>query len=186
MENKPDNILLQKWLPQQDLLGHPHIRVFVTQGGLQSIEESITNGVPMVVLPIIADQPFNAKRMKNLGIAKVLEIETMTRDQLQEAIIEVAQTKKYKDNVLKYQKLILDQPNTGIEKAIWWIEYVLRHNGAAHLRYSAVDTPFYKYYLLDVISFFIVIVVSFLFILVKLYKIVIYFSKHFKKSKKID
>ncbi|XP_049819200.1 UDP-glycosyltransferase UGT5-like [Aethina tumida] len=186
MENKPDNILLQKWLPQQDLLGHPNIRVFVTQGGLQSIEESISNGVPMVILPIIADQPFNAKRMENLRIAKVLEIETMTRDQLHEAIVEVAQTKEYKDNVLKYQKLILDQPNTGIEKAIWWIEYVLRHNGATHLRYSAVDTPFYKYYLLDVISFFIVMVISFLFVLVKLYKIIIYFSNDIKKSKKID
>ncbi|XP_049819201.1 UDP-glycosyltransferase UGT4-like [Aethina tumida] len=186
MENKPDNILLQKWLPQQDLLGHPNVRVFVTQGGFQSIEESIVNGVPMVVLPIIADQHFNAQRMKHLGIAKVLDIETMTRDELKNAIIEVAQTKKYKDIVLKYQKLMLDQPNTGIEKAIWWIEYVIRHNGASHLRYSAMDTPFYKYYLLDVIGFFLVIFIIFLLLLLKLYKLVKYFPKAVIKNKKIN
>lgn len=46
-----------------------------------------------------------------------------------------------------------DQPMSALEKAVWWIEYVLRHNGAKHLRYGGVDMPLYQYYMLDVFAF---------------------------------
>lgn len=50
-------------------------------------------------------------------------------------------------------ELALDQPMTGLEKAVWWTEYVIRHKGARHLRSPALDIPAYQYYLLDVIGF---------------------------------
>lgn len=58
---------------------------------------------------------------------------------------------------------------SGVEKAVWWIEYVLRHNGARHLRSPAVDMPFYQYYLLDVIG---VTIVGLAIILYAFYKVV--------------
>lgn len=42
---------------------------------------------------------------------------------------------------------------TGLETAIWWTEYVIRHKGAKQLRNPAADIPLYQYYLLDVVSF---------------------------------
>lgn len=44
---------------------------------------------------------------------------------------------------------------TGLEKAVWWTEYVIRNKGAKHLRNPAADIPFYQYYLIDVISFLV-------------------------------
>ncbi|XP_063913087.1 UDP-glycosyltransferase UGT4-like [Zophobas morio] len=38
------NILCREWLPQIQILEHPNLKVFVTQGGLQSLEESISAG----------------------------------------------------------------------------------------------------------------------------------------------
>lgn len=39
----------------------------------------------------------------------------------------------------------------GLEKAVWWTEYVLRH-GTQHLRSPSADIPLYQYYFLDVIA----------------------------------
>lgn len=73
---------------------------------------------------------------------------------------------------MKLSKLIQDQPMSGLESAIWWTEYVIRHKGAKQLRNPAADIPFYQYYLLDVIGFiilvFYIIVRSFIFVVKRL------------------
>lgn len=42
---------------------------------------------------------------------------------------------------------------TGLEKAVWWTEYVIRNKGAKLLRNPIRDLPLYQYYFLDVIGF---------------------------------
>lgn len=41
-----------------------------------------------------------------------------------------------------------------MDKAVFWIEYVIRHEGAPHLRTAANDLYWFQYYLLDVIAVF--------------------------------
>jgi glucuronosyltransferase len=43
-----------------------------------------------------------------------------------------------------------DQPQTPLERAVYWTEYVIRHKGAPHLRSAAADLSWYQYLLLDV------------------------------------
>ncbi|KAG5858258.1 UDP-glucuronosyltransferase 2A3, partial [Gonioctena quinquepunctata] len=69
---------------------HPNVKVFVTQGGLQSIEEAISNGVPMVGLPFFADQPVNVRILAEKGLAIEVDHHTMTKEDLKGAILEVA------------------------------------------------------------------------------------------------
>lgn len=56
-----------------------------------------------------------------------------------------------------------------MDTATYWVEYVIRHGGAPHLRVAALDLPWYKYFLLDVIA---VILGVTLLVLLVLYKIV--------------
>lgn len=74
--------------------GHPNIKAFVTQGGLQSMEEAISNGVPLIGMPFFGDQPLNVAKMVKLGIAQTVDTEKVTSDLLKEAIIEVAENPK--------------------------------------------------------------------------------------------
>lgn len=57
-----------------------------------------------------------------------------------------------------------------IDTGVYWIEYVIRHKGAAHLRSPALDLPFYQYLLLDVIAISIAITILTTFLLHNLFR----------------
>ena len=59
---------------------------------------------------------------------------------------------------MRISQLIKDSPRTPLEKTGDWVEYVLRHGGARHLRAQVFNIPWYQYYLLDVIAFLIAVV----------------------------
>lgn len=44
-----------------------------------------------------------------------------------------------------------DQPQTPLERAVWWTEHVLRHKGAAHLRSPAANMHWTEYYAIDLV-----------------------------------
>ncbi|KAM6980572.1 UDP-glucuronosyltransferase 2B31-like [Aplochiton taeniatus] len=48
-----NNTLFVDWMPQNDLLGHPKTKVFVSHGGTNGIFESIYHGVPIITIPAI-------------------------------------------------------------------------------------------------------------------------------------
>lgn len=83
-------------------------------------------------------------------------------------------------------ELSLDQPMTGLQRAVWWTEYVLRTRNTKHLRGSVTNIPLYKYYLIDVIGLTIavIIIISYLFIKLllflsyKLYEFEVNVNKH--------
>jgi glucuronosyltransferase len=53
----------------------------------------------------------------------------------------------------KISALSKDEPGSSLNRVIWWAEYVIRHNGAKHLRSAALDLAWYQYLLLDVVAF---------------------------------
>lgn len=71
--------------------------------------------------------------------------------------------------VEKYNKILRDQPLKGVDKVVWWIEYIIRHKGAEHLRSSAVNMNFYEYLMLDVIAYLLAVVLVTLYLMYKLY-----------------
>lgn len=94
---------------------------------------------------------------------------------------------RYREGVKRLKQLILDEPMTGLEKAVWWTEYVIRNKGAKHLRNPAVDIPLYQYFLLDVIGFLlltIILIVTALVITLK--KVTSLFQKLYRDKKKMQ
>lgn len=155
LPNKPDNVMISNWLPQQDILAHPKVKLFITQGGQQSMEEAIDRMVPMIVIPFISDQQANARKMEHRGIGYYLEFHSLTQSKFIEAIHEMVKP-KYKENVRKLKDLINDQPMTGRERAVWWTEHVVRHKGTKHMEYHGRTVPLYQRLWLDFIAVFTV------------------------------
>ncbi|KAM5229095.1 UDP-glucuronosyltransferase 1A1-like isoform 1-T1 [Ctenodactylus gundi] len=165
--NLGKNTILVKWLPQNDLLGHPKTRAFITHSGSHGIYEGICNGVPMVMMPLFGDQMDNAKRMETRGAGVTLNVLDMTSDDLANALKKVINDKSYKENIMRLSSLHKDRPIEPLDLAVFWVEFVMRHKGAPHLRPAAHDLTWYQYHSLDVIGFLLAIVLSVAFVAFK-------------------
>uniref|UniRef100_A0A3P9LIZ5 UDP-glucuronosyltransferase n=1 Tax=Oryzias latipes TaxID=8090 RepID=A0A3P9LIZ5_ORYLA len=149
-----NNTLVVDWIPQNDLLGHPNIKLFVAHGGTNGVQEAIYHGVPVVGLPICHDQYDNLLRLQVKGAAKIIPIATLDKDDsFLKAIQEVLTEPSYRMNMQRLSRLHRDQPVKQMDKALFWIEFVMRHKGAAHLVTESNKMPWYSYYSVDVVAF---------------------------------
>ncbi|XP_028924820.1 UDP-glucuronosyltransferase 1-6-like isoform X5 [Ornithorhynchus anatinus] len=180
--NLAKNTKLVKWLPQNDLLAHPKTRAFITHAGSHGIYEGICNGVPMVLLPLFGDQMDNAKRVESRGAGVILNVLEMTSEDLSNALKTVITDKSYKENIMRLSALHKDRPVEPLDLAVHWVEFVMKHKGAPHLRPAAHDLNWFQYHCLDVIGFFLVITLSVFFIFFK--SCMFCFRKCFPKKEK--
>lgn len=157
LKDIPKNVNVQKWVPQQDVLRHPNVKLFITQGGLQSLQESVYNYKPIVAIPFFGDQLSNVEIAINKGYGVKISKNELNKKTLVSAINEVMSNKKYYDKVRELGELFRDEPESSVDKAIWWIEYVIRHKGAQHLKSPGADLPLWKYLLLDIVIFVAII-----------------------------
>ncbi|KAM7018115.1 UDP-glucuronosyltransferase 2B31-like [Tautogolabrus adspersus] len=153
-----NNTLMMDWLPQNDLLGHPKTRVFVAHGGTNGVQEAIYHGVPLVGLPLMFDQQENVFKMKVRGVAKVLDIATVNKDNFLEALKEVLHDPSYREKMKAISNLHRDQPLKPLDRAMFWIEFVMRHKGARHLRTESYKMSKIQYYSIDVVAFLIAVI----------------------------
>lgn len=151
LPNQPGNVKISKWLPQMSVLAHPNVKVFLNHGGLMGCLEAIYNGVPMVSIPLFGDQYNNVQVLADRGISVRLSYPNITKESVLLALRQVLDNPQYHENAKRASRIYHDRPMSGIDSAVFWTEYVLRHGGAHHLRSGAVDLPLYQYLLLDVL-----------------------------------
>uniref|UniRef100_A0A1Y9H2G3 UDP-glucuronosyltransferase n=1 Tax=Anopheles dirus TaxID=7168 RepID=A0A1Y9H2G3_9DIPT len=145
--------LLGKWFPQDDILAHPNVKLFITHGGLLSCTESIHHGVPIVGIPIFGDQLLNMAKAEQSGWGVGVAYTELNEQTFSKAISKVIGDESYVFNIKAISRRLRDQPVPPMELAKFWIEYVLRHDGAKHLISAAQDLNFVEYNNLDVYTF---------------------------------
>lgn len=84
---QPPNVRIASFVPQGALL--PHCDVVVCHAGSGSVIGALALGVPLVLLPLGADQPLNADRCESLGVARVLDPVTAGHDDIARAVLDV-------------------------------------------------------------------------------------------------
>ncbi|GAB6026752.1 hypothetical protein CHUAL_013257 [Chamberlinius hualienensis] len=170
LEGVSSNVMISKWMPQQDLIGHPKCRLAITHGGLMSLQEAIYHGVPVLGIPLGADRDSNLLLATNKGIAKSLEWQKLTPEIALDAIKSMIFKHDYKEKAEAFGRLNRDRPQQPVELAAYWVEYVIRHKGAAHLKPTVNHLNIFQYFIIDVVAFVVVIVftaISFLYLIIK-------------------
>lgn len=80
----PENFIVKRYVPQMDVL--QSAKLFITHGGVNSTNEGLYYGVPLIILPQSADQPIIAEQVVSRGAGLRLQMQTLTANQLREAV----------------------------------------------------------------------------------------------------
>ncbi|XP_044729433.1 UDP-glycosyltransferase UGT5-like [Chrysoperla carnea] len=184
LPGKPNNVIIQKWFPQSDLLAHPNVKLFITHGGFLSTLETVTRGVPIIGLPMFGDQKMNMAQAVTQGYGKMLDFQSITKEDVCSAIDEVLSNTKYSEIAKTKSALIKDRIVNPKDEAAYWVEYILRHNGASHLSSARKDINLFQYLLLDIIGVISVVIVFILVLIVfVIKKLLSLFKKNPKRTK---
>jgi MGT family glycosyltransferase len=117
---QPPNVRVRQYVPQSLLL--PHCDLCVSHGGSGSVVGALTHGLPMVLLPMGADQPYNAARCEALEVACVLDAVAATADDVREAATEVLGDDRFRRNAERLAAEIRELP--GPEYGVRLIERI--------------------------------------------------------------
>lgn len=71
--NLPPNVKATLWMPQLEILCHPAMKLFIAHGGLLGLQEAIHCGVPVLGIPMFADQANNLAQAQHKGFARTLQ-----------------------------------------------------------------------------------------------------------------
>ena len=99
----PDNVFAYPYVPQLEILQKASL--FITHGGMNSVNESIYYGCPMLVIPMGNDQPRVAQQVKDLHLGKTLAHKGLTAKQLRDSAYSVLQDSSYKKKLEEFQNL---------------------------------------------------------------------------------
>ena len=124
----PGNPLVVGYAPQLELLQKASLTI--THAGINTILESLSNGVPMVAIPITNDQPGAAARIAWTGTGEAIPLGKLSSKRLRKAIKKVLTEDSYQKNALRLQKAI--EQAGGVSKAADIIEQVTLTENLSH------------------------------------------------------
>jgi len=148
------NTRIERWIPQNDLLGHYKTKAFLTHGGMNSVQEAAYHGVPMLGFPHFADQFDNIIRMVAAGTCVEVYADNFNADNLKAKIIELLTNPIYEANAEKVSRRMKDRLRTPTQEAADWIEFALRNDNGQYLRVPTLDMPWVQAGNLDVYATF--------------------------------
>ncbi|CAO1444299.1 unnamed protein product [Diamesa hyperborea] len=125
-DRHPKNVIIGPWMPQQEILAHKNLKVFITHGGFLSTMEAINYGKPIVGIPFTNVQKLNMKRAVNQGYGIYVDIFTMTELSLQTAINAALNDNTYQSNATELSKRFQDILVKPIDKAVYYVEHQIR------------------------------------------------------------
>ena len=146
------NVHIVTWMPQNDLLGHPNLKLFITHCGLNSYIEAVYQGVPVLGFPYAIDQYNNGALIKAKGFGEILKLHDFTTDQLFSTIDKMLNEKRYMESVKKLSSIYREVQASGLRDPVFWVEHVIKY-GTSHLRSHAYEMPIYQYLMIDVLVF---------------------------------
>ncbi len=102
----PENVVVKKHVNQIEILKYTDL--FVTHGGMNSVNEGLFNSVPLCVYPFQSEQEEVAFRIEELKCG--IRLRNLQSKTIQKAITEIFKNSDYKNNCYKVSRSFLNAP----------------------------------------------------------------------------
>lgn len=155
--------MIRKWLPQNDILAHRNTILFISHGGVFGSVESVSHGVPLLIIPFFGDQHRNAMRATRSGYGKYLPFFDITYETPMDSIQEMIENPTYSLKAKGVSLIFRENLVSPMDEVIFWIEYICKFSGASHLKSHAANMFWFTYLSFDIL---LVVIVIFIFGLV--------------------
>ncbi|GAB6024251.1 hypothetical protein CHUAL_008947 [Chamberlinius hualienensis] len=138
-ETNLTNFHFFNWLPQQDVLAHPKVKLALIQGGFGTVQEATYHACPIIGFPITLDRFYGVNQAVVNGYGEQLDLWTFTQQQLMLTINKILNNTRYKENAVLASRRMKDVLMNPTEEAVFWTEYVIRHKRAYFLQPQMSD-----------------------------------------------
>lgn len=125
----------------------------------------------MVAIPFFGDQPKNVVDAVNEKYAVSVDLKDLSEETLTKALEEVLTNPMYKQNIDIKGSLLDAQPVNPMDVAVYWVDHVIKHKGADHLKPSSLKLNMFQQLLLDVIAFIAFVLLALIFVIYFLIKL---------------
>ncbi|CAH1957676.1 unnamed protein product [Acanthoscelides obtectus] len=182
----PDNVKLVSSLPQENVLAHKNVKAFITNGNLFDLIDAAYFGVPVVGIPKDLVEETNMALAVENKYAVELSNNDLTEENIIRAIDEVVLNPRYKANAELKSAIIKDQETKPLDRATYWVEYVIRHKGAYHLQSPGIFLKWYQRSMIDIILILGVLDIILFLIFYYIFKHIIHHVMKLYKRKKSE
>lgn len=115
---QPAHVHIERYVPQSLLF--PRCDLVVTHGGSGTVMAALGHGLPMVIVPVSADQPDNAHRCEQLGVARAIAPDNRTPEAIRDAVRAVLGDPSFRRNAERLKEEMARLP--GPEMVVGWLE----------------------------------------------------------------
>jgi UDP:flavonoid glycosyltransferase YjiC (YdhE family) len=91
---QPEHVRVERYIPQDEVL--PRCNLVVSHGGSGSVIGALAHGLPSVLMPLGADQPYNARRCVALGVGLELEPVSVTPEAIRATVAGLLADDRYR------------------------------------------------------------------------------------------
>ncbi|CAJ0928584.1 unnamed protein product, partial [Mesorhabditis belari] len=152
LDGERKNVVLTRWMPQNELLGDDRVVALITHCGAASMHEAAARAIPVVAIPLFHDQMRNARLIENAGFGFSFDkMKLGDKGALAEAIREVIDTKKYKKRADEVSGMIQNRPFTSEELFVKNVEFLAAHGPLKNLDPYSRKMGWLEYYNADIV-----------------------------------
>lgn len=138
-------------LDQESILAHSKVMLHISDGGQRNVEDSIHHAVPIFGISYSSSLDHYLYQVEKFECGTMSLIDFDSTGAIEDKLTEAMNSKKLKSNMMRLRGIVKDQPiSNSVDRAVWWIEYTVRHAGTKHLRNQHKTLSWFNYLMLDV------------------------------------